>query len=237
MSRILLSADWTNLLVVSFETNKELLAPYIPAGTELDDWNGKYFLSLVGFEFSNTRLLGIPAPFYRSFPELNLRFYVKRKYNNEWRKGVVFIKEIAPSKLVGIVAGLLYRENFKAMPIERSVRAESGSKAVEYSLYTNDNSYYIKAHVSAHHFDYGNESLEQFISDRNWGYTRVNKKTTLEFEVSHRPWLIYPVISAEIKIDGTILYGTEFKSCFKSPPYRIFLMDGSETGVSWPYRI
>jgi uncharacterized protein YqjF (DUF2071 family) len=118
MGSILLSANWTNLLVVNFETDKKFLESYLPAGTELNDWNGKYFMSLVGFEFSNTRICGVPSPFYRSFPELNLRFYVKRKVNAQWRKGVVFIKEIAPSKLVGTIAGWLYKENFEALPLK-----------------------------------------------------------------------------------------------------------------------
>ena len=72
-----LVADWTNLLVATFETDKKLLNTYLPPQTELDDWNGRHYMSLVAFMFSNTRLMGIPSPFYRSFEELNLRFYVR----------------------------------------------------------------------------------------------------------------------------------------------------------------
>jgi uncharacterized protein YqjF (DUF2071 family) len=119
--RTLLTADWTNLAVVTFETDKKLLAKYIPYKTELNDWNGSYYLSLVGFQFSHPSINGIPMPFYRSFEELNLRFYIRYKSGNEWQKGVVFIKEVAPSPVIGMVARFLYRESFISLPMKHSI--------------------------------------------------------------------------------------------------------------------
>ena len=98
----LLTADWTNLLVATFEADKNLLREYIPYKTELNDWNGKYYMSLLGFMFSRPLIAGIPSPFYRCFEEINLRFYVRYKSRYGWRNGVVFIKEIAPAKLIGL---------------------------------------------------------------------------------------------------------------------------------------
>ena len=48
--------------------------------------------------FLNTQLLGISVPFHRNFEEVNLRFYVKKWENQQWKRGVVFIKEIVPKK-------------------------------------------------------------------------------------------------------------------------------------------
>src|SRR5688500_16510260 len=120
-----LVADWTNLLVATFETKKELLQPYLPAHTKLDDWNGKYFISLVAFMFSNTKCCGIKSPFFRSFEEVNLRFYVKHTIGTQWEKGVVFIKVIAPSSLIGLVAKIIYLENFMTASMRHSTVYES----------------------------------------------------------------------------------------------------------------
>ena len=237
MSRVLLTANWTNLLIANFETDKRFLEPYVPAGTELNDWNGKYFMSLVGFEFSNPKLFGVPSPFFRSFPELNLRFYVKRKLKNSWRKGVVFIKEIASSKLVGAIAGWLYKENFTAFPLKRNIKLIGDKLNIEYYLIVNNKTNYFTAIASSLPSDYDENTLEGFIRDHYWGYTRVTENSTKEFLVTHRPWNIHAVSSVEIKIDAATLYGDEFDPYFKSSPYNIFLMDGSETKVTGPVHI
>src|SRR5258706_12491650 len=105
--RTLLTAHWVNLLTATYETNKNFLKKFLPAKTELNEWNGKYFMSLVGFMFLKPALLGMASPFYRSFEEINLRFYVRHKERKSWKNGVVFIKEIAPARIIGLAAAWL----------------------------------------------------------------------------------------------------------------------------------
>src|SRR4051812_23124769 len=82
-----LTAEWRHLLMINYVVDPAALAPLVPAGTELDLWQGRAYVSVVGFRFLNTRVLGIPVPFHRNFDEVNLRFYVRRSVNGEWRKG------------------------------------------------------------------------------------------------------------------------------------------------------
>src|SRR5580704_5018978 len=89
-SKIFLTAEWRHLVMLNYEIDPKALAHFVPAGTELDFWNGKTFVSLVGFLFQNTRVGGIPIPFHRHFEEVNLRFYVRRDAGDGWRRGVVF---------------------------------------------------------------------------------------------------------------------------------------------------
>ena len=88
-----LTAEWRKLALANYEVDQKLLEPYLPHGTELDVWNGRCYVSLVGFMFQNVRLLGIPVPFHTEFEEVNLRFYVRHKKDGEWRRGAVFISE------------------------------------------------------------------------------------------------------------------------------------------------
>src|ERR1700694_5344735 len=100
MSRneIFLRAEWRNLAMLNYEVEPALLARFVPNGTELDRWNGKVFVSLVGFCFLKTEICRISIPFHRNFDEVNLRFYVRRREGNEIRRGVVFIREIVRSE-------------------------------------------------------------------------------------------------------------------------------------------
>src|SRR5439155_9383088 len=94
--RPFLTAEWRDLAMLNYEVDPAVLRPRVPAGTELDAWRGRTFLSVVGFMFLDTRVLGIPIPLHRDFEEVNLRFYVRREASEGWRRGVVFVKELVP---------------------------------------------------------------------------------------------------------------------------------------------
>lgn len=231
--KTLLTAEWTNLLVATFETDKTLLKKFLPAKTELSEWKGKYFMSLVGFIFSNPRLLSIPSPFYRKFEEVNLRFYVRHKEKTKWKNGVVFIKEIATSPLIGLVAKWLYHENFISLPLKHNFNTTNTEKGIEYSWKLGNNWNYIKSQTSLSR-SLSNNTIEAFIADHYWAYTKAGDHKTFEFEIEHPPWNIYPSTSFKMNLDAEKIYGSEFAEYFQQDPLTVFLMDGSTTKVSYP---
>src|ERR1700719_4324765 len=110
--RTFLTAEWRDLVLFSFEAPPALFEPFLPHGVELDDWRGRTFFSLIGFRFLKSRLLGGPIPFHGNFPEVNLRFYVRRQTPEGVRRGVVFLQEMVPKRVVTTLARRLYGENY-----------------------------------------------------------------------------------------------------------------------------
>jgi uncharacterized protein YqjF (DUF2071 family) len=106
-----LTAEWRDLAMLNYEIDRAVLMPLVPYGTELDAWEGRTFVSVVAFRFLDTRVRGLAIPRHRNFEELNLRFYVRRKADDEWRRGVVFVKEIVPRRAIAWLARLVYNEN------------------------------------------------------------------------------------------------------------------------------
>ena len=115
-----LTAEWRKLAIINYEVNPEILEKYLPNGVELDFWDGKCLISVVGFMFLNTQLLGISVPFHRNFEEVNLRFYVKKWENQQWKRGVVFIKEIVPKKALSIIANTFLQRTLRNIANETS---------------------------------------------------------------------------------------------------------------------
>lgn len=113
MSPVFLTAKWLNLIMVNYEIDPSILKPYIPAYTELDNFNGIYYASLVGFLFTDTKMKSIAVPFHRTFEEINLRFYVRQKENEKWKRGVVFLREIVSLPAITLMANLTYNENYR----------------------------------------------------------------------------------------------------------------------------
>src|SRR5215471_9645577 len=126
--------------MLNYVAAEELLAPLVPVGVDLDRWRGTLYVSVVGFLFRDTRVLGVPVPAHRTFPEVNLRFYVRRQVAGETRRGVVFIRELVPRRAIALIARLLYNEPYRAMPMRhsRSDGPEPRAIAREYAWKASD---------------------------------------------------------------------------------------------------
>src|SRR4051812_45917186 len=111
--RKFLTAQWQDLIMANYAVAPHLLASRVPSGCVLDLDDGRCFVSLVGFMFLDTKVLGVPVPFHVNFEEVNLRFYVKRTASDEVRRGVVFIKEIVPRYAIATVARVMYGEPYE----------------------------------------------------------------------------------------------------------------------------
>src|SRR5512138_1282205 len=115
MGRPFLTARWVDLLLVTWRAPDSLLRDRLPRGAELDRWEGHALVSLVAFDFEETRVFGVRWPGLVSFPELNLRFYVRQA----GRRGVVFIREYVPNALLAAVARWRFHEPYRAVPYRK----------------------------------------------------------------------------------------------------------------------
>lgn len=226
-----LKAEWRKLAFANYIIAPELLTKYIPFGTELDLWEGKCYVSLVGFMFVNTKLLGVKIPFHSNFEEVNLRFYVKRFDGKEWKRGVVFIKEIVPKAALTFVANTVYNENYETLPMEHTWLENAEDRIVEYKWKKNNQWHFIKikAAIQAESIALGGET--EFITEHYWGYAHINEHSANEYEVTHPKWQKYNVIEYDIKVDFGEMYGKEFEFLNGSTPSSVMLAEGSEITV------
>src|SRR5213594_3932443 len=131
--RPFLTANWRYLAMLNFVVDPQILAPLVPSGTEIDYENGETFISVVGLLFLGTRLRGLPIPLHRDFEEVNLRFYVRKKSADTWRRGVVFMRELVPRRAVALVARAFYGERYFAVPMKHRIEHVDLALDVEYS--------------------------------------------------------------------------------------------------------
>jgi len=230
MKNNFLEAEWRKLVMINYVVDKEILIPYLPFKTELDFWNNECYISLVGFMFMNTRIKGFRVPFHVNFEEVNLRFYVRYKENEIWKRGVVFIKEIVPKVGITLVANMLYNEHYETMPMAHSWMHKDDKLIVEYQW---EKARWNKIKVIAERkiSPIYSETQEEFITEHFWGYTRINEKNTSEYGVEHPRWEIYNVIDFTIDVDFKSTYGDNFEFLAKAKPSSVFLAEGSDIKV------
>jgi len=217
--------------MLNYEVDPRLLAKYVPAGTVLDSFLGKTYVSLVGFRFCHTKLFGsLAVPLHSDFEEVNLRFYVRRRAGDENRRGVVFIAEIVPKRMVAATARLLYGENYICLPMRHSVFGKESTKTVSYEWQLKNQWCRLTARAMGAPELPIEGSLEQFITEHYWGYSS-QRTSALEYHVSHVPWQVWVSTSAEFDGDASSLYGVELGRVLHGHASSAFIADGSPVTV------
>lgn len=217
--------------MINYAVDTNILLRYLPPHTEIDLWNNTCFVSLVGFMFLNTKLLGYKIPFHVNFEEVNLRFYVRYRDITEWKRGVVFIKEIVPKPALSFVANSIYKENYETLPMKHSWILENGTLKVAYS-WKKFGWNKIEAIANSKSMEIVDGSEAEFITEHYWGYTKLSDTRTSEYGVEHPKWDIYEVQEFNLDINFGKVYGDNFSFLQDSIPVSVFLAEGSEIKVN-----
>lgn len=222
-----LTARWKDLIMANYEVEPSLLASRVPAGTELDLNEGACFVSLVGFMFLDTRVMGLPIPFHINFEEVNLRFYIKREANGEIRRAVCFVKEIVPRFTIAAVARVVYGEPYECWQMSHSKTENS----VEYNWSRNGIDNRISVEIGKSLGVPAAGSHGEFIIEHYWGYTKRNGSRVDEYKVEHPKWELFSVNNELIDVDFGKTYGNEFEFLTNAVPNSVLLAKGSEIAV------
>lgn len=232
--RRFLSAQWRHLLMLNYEIDPAILQPLIPKGTQLDTWQGKTFVSMVGFLFLDTKVLGIPVPFHRNFAEVNLRFYVRRIVDGEVRRGVVFIQEVVPRWAIAAIARWLYNEGYVNCPMDSHIQLPDTGHAigsVEYGWGRGAERKVIAAELTGTLTIPEPESQEAFIAEHYWGYVKQRNNSVIEYAVEHPQWRVWPATQVRFDCDVASWYGPQYVETLSATPSSAFIAEGSAVSV------
>jgi uncharacterized protein YqjF (DUF2071 family) len=225
-----LTANWRYLAMLNYVVDPALVEPLVPMGTEIDYENGETFVSVVGFLFLDTRLLDFPIPLHRDFEEVNLRFYVRRKSADTWRRGVVFVRELVPRRAIALVARAFYGERYLALPMKHKIEHVGGSLSVEYSWRWGKKWEFLRMNASGEAQSIPIGSHAEFITEHYWGYTCVREGCS-EYRVKHPRWKVWNAANLEFNADVAALYGEKFAKTLSQQHRSAFIADGSAITV------
>jgi hypothetical protein len=224
--RPFLTANWRYLAMVNFAIDPKILQSLVPTETELDFHGGQTFVSVVGFLFLDTRLFGLPIPLHRDFEEVNLRFYVRRKSANEWKRGVVFVRELVPRRAIALVARTFYGEPYLALPMRHALEHKDGRLFAEYQWRRGRRWETLAMTATGEPQTAAHGSHEEFITEHYWGYT-ARRGGCSEYRVEHPRWKLWTAATTKFDADVATLYGPEFVDTLAAPAVSGFIADGS----------
>jgi uncharacterized protein len=223
--------------MASWRVPDAVLAPLVPRGTELDRFDGSAWASVVAFRFLRTRVLGVPVPWHRDFDEVNLRFYVRREVGGQWRRAAVFVRELVPQRAIAWLARLAYNEPYVALPMRHRITGDASSGRVAFEWQRGQRWESVSAVTVGVPALPAEGSIESFIAEHYWGYTRQRDGGTVEYHVSHPQWRVAPVRDVVFDADVRTLYGEEWRVLLERSPENAFVAEGSPVAVYRPQRI
>jgi len=229
--RPFLTANWRYLAMLNFVVDPRLFESLVPPETEIDYQDDETFLSIVGLLFLDTRLLGLPIPRHRNFEEVNLRFYVRKRSADTWRRGVVFIREMVPRRAVALIARACYGENYFAVPMKHEIEHRDSNLKLEYSWRRGRKWESLRMSASGDTQSIAAGSHAEFITEHYWGYTRVRDRCS-EYRVEHPRWKIWTASDFAFNADIGTLYGEQFIETLTAPPRSAFIADGSPITIA-----
>lgn len=242
VSRLLppaLAADWRNPLIFSWPVSDKVLEPMVPAGLELDRWEGNAYVSLVGLRFERVRVFGLPSP-QGAYDEINLRFYVRRdRTSSDSGAGVVFIRQLVPQRMTAWAARIMYREPFEAVRTGHRF-SETGSANVpapDYVAYhwrrgERQQRFWARAVCEPEGAQAG--SVEDFLTNRYWGYNGNPKAGTRTYHLSRREWKLRKAAEWGLECDLNEEYGGCLGNELRAPPISVLIATDCRAEVGLP---
>ena len=230
-TRPFLTAEWRDLIMANYIVDPSLLSMYLPSKTELDFYDGQCYVSLVGFMFRNVRVMGLSIPLHTDFPEINLRFYVRYKSNNEWRRGVVFIKEIVPKYAITLLANTVFGQNYTTLKMKSFHQDIGDYMETGYEWKYQDKWNKLVAKAGKRSTPIRQNRFNEFIADHYYGFRKNGETKTYQYEVEHELWETFNVIDYSVDCDFGSLFGKEFSILNEAKPNSVFMLKGSEIRI------
>ncbi len=227
---VFLSARWSNLALITYAVSPQLLIPFLPPGCELDTSDGEAFVSLVAFDFLHTKVFRIPWPGHVNFPEINLRFYCRFT----GQRGVAFIREFVPRRLIAWSARRLYNEPYLAAPMSTSTIRSDGELSIQHLLTLDGKTHSLHVAADPNAITVSEDSREHFFKEHQWGFGRARDGRLIRYRVEHPQWEIHPVRWFDLDWDWAAVYGPQWEFLQKQNPSSVILAVGSEVRVFRP---
>lgn len=222
-----LTARWSNLCIVTYAVPRAALESRLPPGLTLDERDGKCFVSLVAFDFLDVRVRGVRIPGLVNFPEVNLRFYVREGS----RRGVCFIRELVPKRLIAWVAKVVYNEPYVTARMESGVESIANGVRIRHRFERGGASGEVSVIGRGPAVIPRPDSIEHFFKEHTWGFGTGRGGGLLRYRVTHPTWAIYRVEVCDVRLDWSGIYGEAWTFLEGQRPESVVLAVGSGVEV------
>jgi hypothetical protein len=229
-----ITAHWSDIAVINYEADPQLLRRFLPAGLELARYSDHHLLSLVSFRYRDTRMGGVRVPFYGQFIELYLGFFAQHERRNEIHRGWVFIKKIVPGRVIAATGRILYNEEYIRRPMRELIEHGTQQRPyrVRYEWKDGGSWHGLEVRASALNPQSPAEgSVEHYVTQNYGAFAKTKRGGTIEFPADHPTWDVWPSEYASLDGDAERIFDADIAGVLKAPHHSAFIASGSHVSL------
>jgi hypothetical protein len=144
------------------------------------------------------------------------------------RRGVIFIREFVPRKIIPLFANSLYNENYITLPMSSGLETLPGKINCFHEIQLNKKKYSLRVSADDKPFLPPEDSAEHFFKEHEWGFGKSKSGGKLVYRVEHPFWEIYPLEKYEMDFDFGGIYGRNWQFLNSREPYNVVFCKGSD---------
>nr|WP_246238225.1 DUF2071 domain-containing protein [Alkalicoccus luteus] len=185
--------QWEHVLFLHWEADAEAFQAQLPEGMELDTFNGRAVLGIIPFWMTGISLTRLPALSRLSFPELNLRTYVRVN----GRPGIYFFFLDASHPLANRIANTFFLLPYRPARFHVS---DKGAVSFQHRQKQGE-TFHVRYRPDSPVFEAEHGSFAWWATERYHFFTK-KAGSIWQGDIQHRPW---PLQKASMTIlDNTI---------------------------------
>jgi hypothetical protein len=127
----------------------------------------------------------------------------------------------------------LYKEHYAAIPTKSLIVNGESAKNIKYEWKINNKWNHIAVNAAKENEQILPGSVEEFIFEHYYGYTKINSQLSQEYKVNHPRWQVHKVIDYSIHCDFKSMYGNDFSFLRNQQPDSVIIAQGSPVSVKW----
>ena len=237
----LMRARFSELVALNFSIDPAILQPLVPRGLELDFFKDETYVSLIAMMLRDVRVFGFPIHIASGFEEINLRFYVRRRVGDSYRKGACFLKDYVSGAAAAWVLGRIFKAEFGRLKLKHKnsgfdPKEENAIPEVDYQWKVDDHMNRVRVKAREKVQRMGADTKVGFILNHNNEYSCRNGKT-LEYAMARPQWVVWNAAQANFTCDVRKLFGPEFEKPLSRRPASVFVTSGSEVVIYKPTEV
>ena len=225
--KLAIASEFRKVALLNYIVPSEVIEQYLPKHTKPDLFNGKYFISLLGFQVNKLKVNDLKVPLIRDFEEIDLQIYVKHFDGAKWVKGIVVISRIFDVPGAATLTNTIFKTNYTSLPTTGEITETEKSLQVTYSwkFDEKDQKFSVTGNNLATPYEKNTEAA--FILDRPFGFVKVGEEQTFKYSIHHASWHLYTVEEYAVDVDFSRQFDPKLNLLNNMIPHSVILTEGS----------
>lgn len=233
----ILRATARNRVVVAYAVAPDRLASHLPGGLVPDTRDGNAYVSLVGVELTNVRVLGLTGPGFRRVPAVELRVHVRQAQAASGTEGTWTVRAHVPRYLIAWAAQWLYAEPVEVASMQPVWREQVEEVEATYRFDWKGREQRVRVRGTKPPVMPAPDTLADTLGAPSFRFGTTRDGALLRTRIERPSQPVYRVQEHHVTVQWPVVYGDIGRVLQDKDPVGVLLSPGAPVALRWRERV